>query len=196
MKIEHDVVKLRPFAEASSQSREKAKHLGLCSVDIYKKRPKTSMVAANRMLNRALGIRSDGEKRKHSSNKVSTTVNDGASNSVDEYSFSSGKGHMTTQNASASIAANRMLNRALGIKGDSKLKSSSRNFETRTTYNSDSNKGEQILNEVSDKRSGRNRHTRNNYDASLAANRMFKRALGSPVTGNQTSTENRSRNNK
>jgi len=53
-------VQIRPFAQASPQSKSKARAIGLCAVaslsDAAKPRPKTSMVTANRLLSRALGL--------------------------------------------------------------------------------------------------------------------------------------------
>lgn len=180
LQIQHNLVKLRPFSQASSQSREKAKLLGLYGVDIYKKRPKTSMVAANRMLNRALGIKGDRSHNKAStadstnneSLKGTTTKSDAQDH------FTRNKRSFKDQNDSASIAANRMLNRALGLKSDNRLKPRTRNYDHGNTTTTCDNYSKT---DVSDNASGRVRHNRNNYDPNLAANRMFKRALGSSV---------------
>ena len=142
LQIEHSVVKLRSFSDASPQSRDKAKMLGLYGVDIYKKRPKTSMVTANRMLNRALGIKGERDKNKclPVNNMTIETTKVGAIQSVPHSSIGNTKSQLQTHNANASIAANRMLNRALGIKSDSKLKPRTRTYEQRYTcllYTSD-----------------------------------------------------------
>ena len=185
LQIQHNLVKLRPFSQASSQSREKAKLLGLYGVDIYKKRPKTSMVAANRMLNRALGIKGD-----RSQNTVSTadsTNNESLKGKTTQPNaqdhFTRNKRNFKDQNDSASIAANRMLNRALGLKSDNRLKPRTRNYDhgNTTTTCDNYSKSDQPISDVSDNVTGRVRHNRNNYDPNLAANRMFKRALGSSV---------------
>ena len=190
-------MKLRPFSEASPQSRDKAKLLGLYGVDVYKKRPKTSMVAANRMLNRALGIKGDRDKNKCS--PVDTTSNEAINAKINQpgapNSTSANKRNFHEQNASASIAANRMLNRALGIKSESKLKPRTRNYNTTPTCDNYS-KDDESNNVVSDNITGRIRHNRNNYDPNLAANRMFKRALGSSVRHYDISKEDNSQNNK
>ena len=198
LQIEHSVVKLRPFSDASPQSREKAKMMGLYGVDIYKKRPKTSMVTANRMLNRALGIKGERDKNKCSpgNNMTIETTKVGAIQSVPHSSIGNTRSQLQTHNTNASIAANRMLNRALGIKSDSKLKPRTRTYEQRHTNACDNYQEEQTVNEVSDKRTARVRQNRNNYDPNLAANRMFKRALGSSVSNNHVAKERNTQNNK
>ena len=130
LNLQHSVVKLRPFTEASQQSQEKAKMLGLYGVDVYKKRPKTSMVAANRMLNRALGIRGiDRESKTRSSpNQPSKNLQEPRQTAVTNTQHSnvpSRKDFLQNQkmgSQQSSIAANRMFNRALGIKSDTRLK--------------------------------------------------------------------------
>ena len=155
--------------------------LGLCSIDIHKKRPKTSMVTANRMLNRALGIRGDGDRKTCSpSNDNSLPVKNGPYKYAEIPSSSSNK-TISAQNVSTSAAANRMFNRALGIKCDSKLKSSvSRDLEPIATDNSNtSNQIQQMHDNAGNEGTGQTRKPRINCDPSVAANRMFKRALGS-----------------
>ena len=56
LQIEDPAVKIQPFNQASEQSKAKAKAVGLDAITGQKKRPKTSMVAANRLLSRALGL--------------------------------------------------------------------------------------------------------------------------------------------
>jgi hypothetical protein len=191
-------VKLRPFSDASPQSRDKAKMLGLYGVDVYKKRPKTSMVTANRMLNRALGIKGERDKNKGfpDNNITIETTKVGDSHSVPHGSIANTRSQLQTHNTNASIAANRMLNRALGIKSDSKLKPRTRTYEQRNTNTCDNYQEEKTFNEVSDKRTASVRQNRNNYDPNLAANRMFKRALGSSVSSKHVSKEGNTQNNK
>jgi len=56
LQIQDPQVKIRPYTEASNQSKSKAKAIGLCDINSQKKRPKTSIVAANRLVSRALGL--------------------------------------------------------------------------------------------------------------------------------------------
>jgi hypothetical protein len=172
--------------------------LGLYGVDVYKKRPKTSMVTANRMLNRALGIKGERDKNKGfpDNNITIETTKVGDSQSVPHDSIANTRSQLQTHNTNASIAANRMLNRALGIKSDSKLKPRTRTNEQRRTNTCDNYQEEKTFNEVSDKRTASVRQNRNNYDPNLAANRMFKRALGSSVSSKHVSKEGNTQNNK
>ena len=185
LRIDHNLVKLRPFLEASPQSREKAKLLGLYGIDIHKKRPKTSMVAANRMLNRALGIKGDRDKNKSSQDDPTNNevLKGRLTNTGTQDSYNSHKRNFKEQNASASIAANRMFNRALGLKGDNKLKPRTRTHDSRSSTNTCDNysKSIQPINNTSEIEPSPARHNRNNYDPNLAANRMFQRALGTSL---------------
>ena len=219
LNVQHGVVKLRPFTEASQQSQEKAKMLGLYGVDVYKKRPKTSMVAANRMLNRALGIRGiDRESKTRSSpNQPSKNLQEPRQTAVTNPQHSnvpSRKDFLQNQkmgSQQSSIAANRMFNRALGIKSDSKLKpkpprtfsqqESTQKQQSTITRNDiicDNDNcdveqyGEKVGTEEADlsdkqKIDRKVKQTRNSYDPNLAANRMFQRALGSSIPAHQHS---------
>lgn len=198
LQIEHSVVKIRPFSDASPQSRDKAKMLGLYGVDVYKKRPKTSMATANRMLNRALGIKGERDKTTCSpvNNITIESTKVGDFRSLPHSSITNNRSQLQSHNTNASLAANRMLNRALGIKSDSKLKPRTRTYEQHQTNVCDNYDEEKKINEVSDKRTARVRQNRNNYDPNLAANRMFKRALGSSISYNDVSKERNAQNNK
>ena len=215
LNVQHSVVKLRPFTEASQQSQEKAKMLGLYGVDVYKKRPKTSMVAANRMLNRALGIRGiDRESKTRSSpNQPSKNLQETRQTAVTNPRHSnvpSRKDFLQNQkmgSQQSSIAANRMFNRALGIKSDTRLKPKPpRTFSqqqqqctiTRNNIICDNDncdveeydvKVNTVEADMSDKQKidRKVKQTKNCYDPNLAANRMFQRALGSSIPAHQHS---------
>ena len=151
------------------------------------------MAAANRMLNRALGIKGD---RSHDKSSTTDSTNNeslmGRTNKSDTQDhFTRNKRSFKDQNDSASIAANRMLNRALGLKSDNRLKPRTRNYDhSNTTTTCDNySKSDQPISDVSDNVTGRVRHNRNNYDPNLAANRMFKRALGTSVRHHNVSKQ-------
>ena len=191
MQIEHDLVKLRPFVEASLQSREKAKTLGISSVDVYKKRPKTSMVAANRMLNRALGIRDGRDKQIDFSYKSgnNSSERDGAISRTAKNAISRHKWHVSAQRISDPIVTKSMANKSPGINSDNPKIPSSPNLESQGNNDSDIHK-DKVSNDGSNKQTARLKN-RNNYDPHLAANRMFKRALGSTISKSTTAGNNR-----
>lgn len=76
------------------------------------------------------------------------------------------------------------------------MKPRARAFDQRQNEVCDNYKEEKPFNDGSDKRTTRVKQNRNNYDPNLAANRMFKRALGSSVNHNHASKESNTQNNK